>query len=190
MPDSAVSYIQVQPTSNLFTPATRAFGNIAIIGDTTGTTSTNPFETFIRPDEALQKFPGALGDAIATAFKQTPGPTVVYGVHAAGPDFTDALTTVSKLDVQLVVLAHTALTDTTAAAGNPSGTPATAPGAVVQLAQHVNTVSQHGGDGKERMGVAMFPPGVPKIVLLTNDLKSDRMVYIAHKSIKQDVAAA
>src|SRR5713226_8441437 len=125
MPDSAVSYIHVRSKSNLFAPATRAFGNIAIIGDTTGTTSTKPFETFIDPNQAQTTFPGALGDAIALAFGQTPGPTVVYGVHAPGPDYTDALATVSKLDVQFVVLAHTALTDTTAAAGNPGATPPT-----------------------------------------------------------------
>ncbi len=31
----AVSYIQLQTVSNLFAPAVRAYGNIAVIGDST-----------------------------------------------------------------------------------------------------------------------------------------------------------
>src|SRR5437870_5122587 len=104
----AVRYIQVQSISDLFSPAVRAYGNIAIIGATTGTTA-NRSETFTDPDTAVAKFPGDLGSAIKLAFQQTPGPTVIYGipVTTASPDWKTAFQATSLLDAQLVVLANT-----------------------------------------------------------------------------------
>jgi hypothetical protein len=191
MSNGTVQYIQIQAISDLFSPVTRAFGNIAIIGATSATGASTTPVSFTNPGDASSRFPGALGNSIATAFKQRPGPALVYGIPSAGPDYTDALGAASQLDAQLVVLANTLLTDAAVAPPNPTGTPPTnVAGAIVQLAQHVNSVSQTGGDGKERMGVVMFPPGLPKFSLISSDLLSDRMVYIAHKSSKDDVAAA
>lgn len=188
----AVRYIQVQPISDLFAPAVRAFGNIAIIGDATAGPTNTP-TIFTNPDDAKKAFSNAtnspqsaLYNAIAMAFQQTPGPTVVYGVRtAAGPDWATALTAVSALDVQIVVLANTPLTTATAAAAagaNPAG-------AIVQLADHVTTVSNTGEDGKERIGVAMLAKGATDTSIVVGDLASERMVYIAHKS-DEDAAAA
>jgi hypothetical protein len=191
----AVRYIRVNPVANLFVPAVRAFGNIAVVGAVTeplpsGTTVPpvdTPFD-FTDPGDALATFPGPLGTAIATAFRQTPGPTLVYGVRvaAASPDWATALTAVETLDVQFVVLAATPLN---AATGDATTTP---PGAIVQLATHVTTVSNTGGDGKERMGVAMLEKDVTNTAIVTEDLVNERMVYVAHRSNKpnQDVAAA
>ena len=90
-----------------------------------------------------------------------------------------ALTAVENLDVQFVVIANTALTGTT---GAPNG-------AIGQLAAHVVGVSNTGGDGKERMGVAMLAKGATDAKVVAGTLADDRMVYIAHKS-DQDAAAA
>ncbi len=186
MPDNAVRYVQLRSLSTLFTPATRSFGNIAMIGATTATGTLPPFAIFTDPDTANATFPGDLGASIAMAFRQTPGPTVVYGIPSTGTDLTAALTVASTLDAQLVVLANTPLTATTvtsAAGTNPGGVH-------FQLSSHVTSVSKE--DGKERMGVAMLPKDSTDI---TNILKNERMVYIAHKSDQvagsdQDAAAA
>ena len=106
---------------------------------------------FTDPAEAQRRMPGALGDAVALAFAQTPGPTLVYGVRTgAGPNWTAAIDAVAALDAQFVMLAGTPLDATTGAA--PTG-------AILQLANHVSTVSNTGGDGKERIGVAMLTKG-------------------------------
>src|SRR5215203_3514665 len=77
----AVRYIRTQTIANLFAPAVRAFGNIAM-----------------------------LGEATALAFSQSPGPSLIHGVRtAAGPDWATALTEASNLDAQFVVLANTPL---------------------------------------------------------------------------------
>lgn len=182
----AVRYIQVQSISNLFAPAVRAYGNIAILGATTGTTP-NPYETFTDPNAALTTFPGDLGNAIALAFQQTPGPTIVYGIpvitpaKAPGPDWATAFQTASILNVQLVVLANTPVTTASVAVGTP---PKTLDGPLLQLSNHVTTISNL--DGKERMGVAMLQSGLTDV---TGIIPNERMVYIAHKST-QDAAAA
>ncbi|MFF3877197.1 hypothetical protein [Streptomyces sp. NPDC001978] len=135
---------------------------------------------FTDPAEARRRVPGALGDAITLAFAQAPGPTLVYGVRTAtGPDWASALNAVAPLDAQFVVLAGMPLDSVSGGTG----------GAVQLLAQHVSTISNTGGDGKERMGVAMLARGDTNAGLVAGALAHERMVYIAHKS-DEDTAAA
>lgn len=136
---------------------------------------------FTDPAEAGRRAVGPLGTAISLAFAQSPGPTLVYGVRTAtGPDWAAALTIIGTLDVQFVVLANTPVNAGSAAGPN---------GAVFQLANHVASVSNTGGDGKERMGVAMLERSSTNPGIVTGALANERMVYIAHKS-DQDAAAA
>ena len=184
-----VRYIQVNPVVNLFAPALRAFGNIAIVGKVgvAGEPSpTNPpLHTpvvFTDPASARDQVPGELGEAIALAFAQSPGPVLIHGVRvdSTAPDWAAGLNAVSTLDVQLVALANTPLN-----AGNAGPT-----AAIGRLLDHVTSVSNTGGDGKERMGVVMLEKGATAVdTLVTGALANDRMVYIAHKST-QDAAAA
>lgn len=268
-----VKYIEVKPVSDLFVAATRAFGNIAIIGKGGAGTAASAPQEFTNPTSAAAAYPptpitygtltaavaqgttvntlaanvttavpgsakilvngqaftvtpagaavaaattipvlpqavtvsggllaGAnvtaapvvtpLANSIATAFRQSPGPTVVYGVQvpdpAAAADYTAALTLVEGLDVQIVVLGDLALKDT----AGPTAA------AITLLANHVLTVSTTGGDGKERIGVAMLestltsPLNVAQQAALnTGGVKNERMVFIAHKST-DDAAAA
>src|SRR5579885_321616 len=130
----AVRYITVTPVTNLFKPATRAFGDLAIVGkidnDAAGPKKTpiavtNP-DSVSDPSNAAGKnkpiddaawFKGDLGRSVRKALSQNPGPTTVWAValDAAGANpLADALAVVAKLDVQIVVLANTPLT---AAAG-------------------------------------------------------------------------
>ncbi|MFD4507793.1 hypothetical protein [Streptomyces sp. NPDC058457] len=175
----AVRYVRVKPLVNLFAPAVRAFGNIAVIGRVTTAVTKPPVPVlFTGPDDAHKSFPGELADSIDLAFRQTPGPTLVYGVPVAAdaPDWAGALEVVAGLNVQLVMLAKTPLNKDTKAAGGP----------IDLLSAHVTAVSNTGADGLERMGVAMLESGVAKADdILTNE----RMVYIAHNST-QDAAAA
>ncbi|MFJ5695986.1 hypothetical protein ACIP9X_19335 [Arthrobacter sp. NPDC093125] len=153
----------------------------ARLGDEPPIVRANTPIAFTDPGEARRRAPGDLGNAIALAFAQTPGPMLVYGVRtAAGPDWTAAINAVAPLDAQLVTLANTPLDATSGTA--PSG-------AILQLANHVISVSNTGGDGKERMGVAMLAKGATKTNVVTAALVNERMVYIAHKS-DQDAAAA
>ncbi|MFL6118351.1 hypothetical protein, partial [Actinophytocola sp.] len=175
----AVRYVRVNPTVNLFAPVVRAFGNIAVVGRTTSVTAAvAEAVAFTNPDDAKDAVPGELGDAIALAFAQTPGPTLVYGVPVASetPDWAGALAAVAALNVQLVVLANTPVTAET--------TPKDAP--IKLLSDHVAAVSNTGSDGMERMGVAMLDKGKtdPKVIIA-----NERMVYIAHNS-EEDAAAA
>jgi hypothetical protein len=180
-----VRYIRVNPTVDLFAPAVRAFGNIAVVGKITPPTTppadilvTNTPVAFSEPAEARRRAPGDLGEAIALAFTQTPGPTRVYGVKV-DTDFVAALNAVAALDVQLVVVANTPLTAASGASGGP----------IAALVDHVTSVSTTGGDGQERMGVAMLTKGVADPSLVAGTLANERMVYIAHQS-DQDAAAA
>lgn len=153
----------------------------AQLGDEPPIAHANTPIAFTDPAEARRRAPGDLGEAIALAFTQSPGPTLVYGVRtAAGPDWATALNAVAPLDVQLVALANTALDATSGATPN---------GAIAVLANHVTSVSNTGGDGQERMGVAMLAKGATATSVVTGDLANERMVYIAHKS-DQDAAAA
>ena len=183
-----VRYVRVNPVSDLFAPAVRAFGNVAIVGTVTPP-ATPPADLltvgqaveFTDPSEAKRRAPGALGDAIALAFQQTPGPSQVTGVRVdeTTPDWEAGLTVLSTHDVQIVAVADVPLDSTSGAAG----------GAIRALADHVLGVSNTGGDGMERIGVAMLEKAATDPTVVSGALVSERMVYVAHKS-DEDVAAA
>jgi hypothetical protein len=183
-----VRYIRVQSVSDLFAPAVRAYGNVAVLGTVTVPASppanllgVTESAEFTDPTDAQAQAPGALGDSIALAFAQSPGPALVYGVRvdSATPDWDAALALVATLDVQLVVVAQTPLDATSGAADGPIG----------KLAAHVIAVSNTGPDGMERMGVAMLDKGATDPTVVNGALATERMVYIAHKS-DADAAAA
>ncbi len=183
MADNAVRYVQLRSLSTLFTPKTRAFGNIAAIGAATSVSTTTPlapYGIFTDPDSAKAVYQGDLVTSIAMAFQQSPGPTVVYGIPFSGTDLTSALAIASTLDVQLLFLANTPLTATTAAAA----TTGNLGGVHYQLSSYVTSISKE--DGKECMAVAMLPKDSTDI---SNVIRNERMVYIAHRSA-QDAAAA
>jgi hypothetical protein len=153
----------------------------------------NQPEPFSDAEAVALRCPGPLGASIQMAFRQSPGPALIYAVRtAASPqaaDWTSALAAIQAQNVQLVLLAMQAL-DATSGALNNDGTPQ---GPIALLADHVQKVSR-AGDGLERMGVAMLTNGVASPVasgkpLLNSLLQIDRMVYIAHKST-EDAAAA
>jgi hypothetical protein len=123
-----------------------------------------------------------LAAAIGLAFKQTPPPVRVWGVQVAAtsPDWDAALTAVSKLDVQIVVLANVPLNGSNAAL-------------IGKLSDHVSIVSNTGGDGKERIGVAALDPtlsAADAAALNTGKVKNERMFLLAHRSSTDDGAAA
>ncbi|MFI9743419.1 hypothetical protein [Streptomyces sp. NPDC052494] len=181
-----VRYIRVKSTVNLFSPANRPTGNIAIIGTVTPPTTgggtvipENVPTLFSDPDDALKRAPGELGTSVALAMRQEPGPGLVFGVRlATTADVADTLSKIATLPVQLVVVANTPLEP-----GTGGGTPTAD---IVALANHVKGPF---GDGLERMGVAMLGKGDTDASIITGALNSDRMVYVAHKS-DEDVAAA
>jgi len=129
-------------------------------------------------DKVTEKHDNDLLRAIGTAFRQVPPPTRVWGVQVDSdePGWAAALAMVEKLNVQIVMLANVALN-----AGNAD--------TVGKLANHVSTVP---GDGKERIGVAMFDRSLTAedaVGLRTGAVQSERMVLVAHRS-PDDVAAA
>ncbi|MFJ8596599.1 hypothetical protein [Streptomyces sp. NPDC093598] len=135
-------------------------------------------------DPLVWEDPNDVAVAIATAFRQTPPPTRVWGIEVdrATPDWDSAFTVAEDVPVQIVVLADTPL----------NGTPAT-DHPVELLAKHVVAVSNTGGDGKERIGVAALDPADSQAVQVTRNtgaIKTDRMVLVAHKESPDDVAAA
>ena len=196
----AVRYITVTPVTKLFKPATRSFGDIAIVGVALDA-ATGPMLVPVpitNPDSVshvsgltaaqgkavddVAWFAGDLGASVRKAFQQAPGPTKVWAVRVnpaqGAPALPNALAEVAKLEVQIVALANKGL----------------GPGAANQadielLAGHVNTVSRTGSDGRERIGVAMLGKGEINTDLITGNMRSDRMVMIAHKS-NEDAAAA
>jgi hypothetical protein len=194
--------VRVNPVSELFSPVIRATGNVAVIGaaaqgaDNVPVAVADPAavrkvfgaETVPDPADSTKSVPNsALSAALTLLFRQTPGPSQVWGVKVAG-NATDAvadpaagLAAIENLDVQLVVLAATPLDGTSGAPG----------GAVGKLVAHVVSVSNTGAEGKERMGVAMLAKGNadPNVVTGKSGLVDDRMIYVAHRS-DQDAAAA
>ena len=71
-----VRYIEVHPKSELFVPATRAFGNIAMVGQG-GQGATAPVgvpQTLTAPPPSdNDPFGGALSAGLTLAFSQSPG---------------------------------------------------------------------------------------------------------------------
>lgn len=200
----AVRYINVRSKVDMFSPVVRATGNVAVIGTAPSGTDGTPvavadpaaaatlFGPATLPDPTPEhpehvKPNSSLTAAVSTLFGQAPGPGQVWAVKAAGAapgpvaDPAAALTGIEELDVQFVVLAATPLDDASGADN----------GAIGKLAEHVRRVSDSGGEGKERMGVAMLAKGAsdPNVVTGKGKLVSDRMIYIAHKS-DDDAAAA
>lgn len=193
-----VRYITVRAVTNMFKPAVRAFGDVAIVGAADGG-STGPMKTPVPvtnpdavshvsnpggADQAVDSpawFGGALGESVRMCLQQNPGPSTVYAVRTDPGDGDDALANalaeVAKLTVQIVALASTPLTD---AAGTAE---------IEALAGHVNSVSTNGADGKERIGVAMLGNGVVDPEVVTGAMSLDRMVMVAHRS-DDDAAAA
>jgi len=194
----AVRYITVTPITNLFKPATRAFGDVAIVGKVDND-ATGPLKTPVpvtNPDSVSDKsnvsganqpvdstswFKGDLGTSVRKALSQNPGPTTVYAVAIDPADSTNgislALAEVAKLSVQIVVLANTPLT------------PLSGQSAIESLATHVNGVSNTGADGMERIAVAMLGKDETDPNLVTGNMSINRMVMVAHKS-DEDAAAA
>lgn len=182
-----IRYIRVNPVSDLFAPAVRAYGNVAIVGTVTPPATDPPPDlltvgaaaVFTDPAEAQRRAPGNLGTAVALAFAQTPGPNQVTGVRVdeTTPDWQSGLDQLANADVQIVALAGVPLDSTSAG------------GAIGSLAGHVVSVSNTGADGLERIGVAMLAEGATDPTIVTGTLATERMVYVAHKS-SQDVAAA
>jgi hypothetical protein len=194
----AVRYITVTPVTNLFKPATRAYGDLAIVGNVDAT-ATGPLKTPVpitNPDSVSDKshaaganlavddvawFKGDLGTSVRLALSQNPGPTTVWAVAIDPADGANglslALAQVAKLDVQIVCVANTPLTS---AAGKAN---------IELLAAHVNTVSSTGGDGKERIGIAMLGQGITDTTLVSATMSISRMVMVAHHSV-EDAAAA
>jgi hypothetical protein len=173
----------------------QASGNVAILGKVTLPSQNPPSNAlavnvpvdFTDPADALVRGPGDLGNAVATAFAQTPGPNRVTAVRvdSANPDWRAALAIVANLDVQLVVLAGVTVSATTAS------TAQNAEGALISLVKHVSSVSDTGAEGRQRMGVAMLAKDSVDLAQFASGsgLIHERMVYIAHRS-DQDAAAA
>ena len=195
-----VRYIRVNPVADLFAPAVRAYGNLAIVGAASSGAAnvpipfTNPADAEDQLRDATTKQAAAdhakdpehkppvfdLASSIRLAFNQSPGPSLIYGIPVdggqGGPNWDDGLNAANTLNVQFVVLANTPLTTANSAA-------------LGKLADHVKTVSNTGGDGMERMGVAMLAKGATDTAVLSGNLTDERLVYIAHKS-DEDAAAA
>ncbi|WP_051804859.1 hypothetical protein [Streptomyces griseus] len=125
-----------------------------------------------------------LAASIALAFRQTPPPTRVWGLEVAfeSPVWSTAFTAAEDVPAQIVVLANTPLNE----AANNTTHP------VESLADHVIKVSNTGGDGSERIGVAMLDPALTQakqVALNKGSIHDNRMVLVAHKS-DEDAAAA
>ena len=191
----AVSYIRVKALADMFAPAVRAFGNIAVVGpiderarplrDRDGRDIPFPAvgaaEAVTNPASAKARFPGTLADSISLAFAQTPCPSLIYGVRvdAARPDWDAALTVADGLDAQFVVLAGVVADRASITRGGP----------IALLASHVISTSNTGEDGRERMGVAMLRAGSTDTAVVAGDVANERMVFVAHKGTA-DIAAA
>lgn len=192
----AVRYIEVTPLVKMFKPATRAFGDIAIVGladsDATGPKKTpvpitNPDSVGYGTDAATKDlavddkawFKGALGRSVRTALSQSPGPTTVWAVRMEANGLADAMKEVGKLDVQFVVIAETPLKSATDGKTE-----------IEALAEHVSTVSSKGGDGKERIGVAMLAKDATDAGVVTSKMSIERIVMVAHRSTEDAAAAA
>lgn len=199
----AVRYINVKSNVEMFSPVVRATGNVAVIGHaaigtdgavvpvTSPGVAVEAFGPATVPDKndpKKQVAHSSLTAALVTLFGQSPGPAQVFGVKVSGTatdpvtDPTAGLSAIETLDVQFVVLANTPLKAATTTAAIDDGP-------IGRLAAHVTDVSEHGGEGKERMGVAMLAKDSADPSVVTGTLASDRMIYVAHRS-DEDAAAA
>ncbi len=153
-------YIRVTiDTRGLQPVATRAFGNVAVVGDAGGFGEAVPGEPVMIGSEADARrlfadtdASGAISNAGADAgplyrslrdlLQQSPGPSRIYAVaapdDAGAPDFAAALAALTPAPVQFVCLAR--VTD---------------PAVLEALAIHVSDAST---GGNKRMGVAMVDP--------------------------------
>jgi hypothetical protein len=181
-----VQYVRVKATVEGFTPVSRSTGNLAIVGAATKGNADEPVH-MTRPADATTEYGDSpLATAIKAALSQSPAASQVWAVRAGTTNTLPAqlapstLAVLESLDVQFVVIAGTPLSATN---GGENGI-------ISQLATHVTSVSD-GADGKERMGVVMLAKGpvADPATLITGDLVSDRMIYVAHQS-DDDVAAA
>jgi len=127
-------------------------------------------------------FKGNLAAAVRKTFEQTPGPTTVWAVRINPGEgdnaLANALAEVAKLDVQIVLLANTPLISNTVGRTE-----------IELLSSHVNTVSKTGGDGKERIGVAMLGRDVADPSVVTGNMSTARMVMVAHRSTEAAAVA-
>jgi hypothetical protein len=156
------------------------------VGGTTAVAHANgALVVYMSQDKAVEDpswFKGNLANSVRKAFEQTPGTSLVWAVrtdpaNTAAP-LANALAAVAKLDVQIVTIANTPLVS--AAQGRPE---------IELLSSHVNAVSKTGGDGKERIGVAMLGKDVTDASVITANMSNARMVMVAHRST-EDAAAA
>lgn len=210
--DAAYPYIRVAiDTRGLQPKASRAFGNVGIVGSTGGHGTAVPnVPVLIGSDaEARRKLAttdsagavsaaGNLYTSVRTALLQDPAPSRIYAVatddSSGSPNYASALATLAPVEVQLVCLALE--TDV-----GEAGPPATN---LLALRSHVESVS---ADGKKRIGVAMVDPdlAVPGDSTFASEaektygaIKSgvSRMVLVAARVPKEngvpkyDVAAA
>lgn len=129
-------------------------------------------------------FQGPLGDSVKMAFAQSPSPTTVWAIATDPLDGASAvangLAEAAKLNVQIVALANMPLIGSGAGQGKAE---------IEALAAHCNTVSSTGGDGKERIGVAMLGNGVTDTSLISASMAQNRMTMVAHHS-NSDAACA
>jgi hypothetical protein len=136
------------------------------------------------PVDDVGWFNGDLGNSVKTAFAQSPGPTTVWAIATDPNDGANALANgldlAAKLNVQIVVIANRPLTGGVGLGRN----------AIEALATHCNTVSNTGGDGKERIGVAMLGNGFTDTTVITATMAQNRMTMIAHHSTEDAAAAA
>lgn len=127
-------------------------------------------------------FKGALGASVRRAFAQSPGPTTVWAIATDSADGANAiangLAEAAKINVQIVTLASTPLLSATQGKAE-----------IEALANHCNTVSNTGGDGMERIGIAMLGNGVTDSTLISATMAQNRLTLIAHHST-EDAAAA
>lgn len=202
---AAYPFIEVKiDTSGLQPVAQRSPGVIAIVGAADQGTGVvgQPYQidTF---DQAAELFasraannaviPTPLYSSLATAMRQDPKPSKIYGVRSNGNDYAAALAGLEAADdVTFVALANEV------AVGAAAGGGAAATG-LMALKQHVEDMS---AQGQKRIGVAMVDPAVAKSSTYVADVTSDaqgvgllrsdssRMIVVAARGATTDAAAA
>jgi hypothetical protein len=135
-----------------------------------------------KPVDDAGWFKGSLGASILEAFAQSPGPAKVWAIATDAVDgantVANGLAEAANINVQIVLLANTPLLSATQGKAE-----------IEALAAHCNTVSNTGGDGMERIGIAMLGNGVTDTTLISAAMAQNRLTMIAHHSTA-DAAAA